>query len=318
MTEATREPIFTRQEQGVVYLFSRYWDRIELFNGKRISRIHTHFPDFALEDVASGAEEAVEFEYGLSDFDTHVPGDLRKLKKEGIERLYIVYWDEDTDKDELRDEVREHFKGELILVCLKDYFSPCVTPENDHLAPSWVFAARRRTPEEKYPFDAIAQDAKQLMAEGNFQRLTPAQGLYRIAAFNRESASFVELDHWKTIHLYLTNWYGQDSIPSKLLIRPSGSNCFSGYFEIDQAFHMARGGEPVRDFFARYYFFPYEGYFKDTYTCLVYTRFTELGYEQGRSLYRYLKKRGFVFRQSSELIDDDDYLLNVDRIIGAA
>jgi len=75
--------------------------------------------------------------------------------------------------------------------------------------------------------------------------------------------------------------------------------------------------EPVRDFFARYYFFPYEGYFKGTYTCLVYSRFTELGYEQGRSLYRYLKKRGFAFRQSSELIDDDDHIQEVDRIIGA-
>ncbi len=90
----------------------------------------------------------------------------------------------------------------------------------------------------------------------------------------------------------------------------------SGKFIIEHAFHIAKGGEPAREFFGRYYFFPYEGYFKDTYTCLIYSRFKRLSYEQGCSLYRCLKKQGFAFRQASELVDDDDDVREVDRIIG--
>lgn len=315
MTGPAKEPIFTRQEQGVVYLFSRYWDQIDLFKNKRISRIHTHFPDFSLQDVASGAEEACEFEYGLNDFRSHVPDDLRKLQKDGVKLLYIVYWEEDTDKEELREEVKEHFKGKLVLVCLKDYFSPRITLEPDHLAPSWEFRERKHLP-QVYPFDAIARDAKRLMDEGNFYRLKPAKGLYRTAGYNTRNADFVELDHWKTIHLYLTSRYGEDSIPSKLFVKPSGSQCFSGYFEIPHAFFIAKGGEPAREFFGRYYFFPYKGYFKDTYTCLIYSHFRELTYDQGRSLYKSLKKRRFALRQTSELIQDDDHIREVDRIIG--
>jgi hypothetical protein len=230
--------------------------------------------------------------------------------------LYVVYWDEDTDKEQLRHEVREHFKGELVLVCLKDYFSPCVTRDKDRLSPTWVFAPRRPSPADVYSFESIVQDTNRLIAEGNFRRLGLHKGLYRIAGFNRKSASFVELDHWTTIHLYLTSRFGEDSIPSKLLVRPSGCECFSGFFEIEHAFHIAKGGEPAREFFGRYYFFPYEGYFKDTYTCLIYSRFKSLSYEQGCSLYRCLKKRGFAFRQASELVDDDDDVREVDRIIG--
>lgn len=315
MTDLAREPIFTRQEAGVVYLFGRYWDKIDLFSGKRTSRIHTHFPDYTLQDVASGAYEAVEFEYGLNDFLSHVPGDLRKLKKEGIRRLFIVYWDEDTDEGELREEIRKHFKGRLVLVCLRDYFSPCVTPAKDHLDPGWMFAQRGQSPGSVYSFDSIAQDVKRLTAEGNFRRLKPAKGLCRIAGFNRESASFVELDRWKKIHLYLTYRFGEDSIPSRLLVKPRGCHCFSGCFEIGHAFHIAKGSEPVREFFGRYYFFPYERYFKDAYTCLVYSRFRELSHEQGRNLYTCLKKRGYAFRQSSELVDDA-HVREIDRIIG--
>jgi hypothetical protein len=42
---AMEEPIFSRQEQGVVYLFSRYWTEIEAFKNKRITEIQVRFPD---------------------------------------------------------------------------------------------------------------------------------------------------------------------------------------------------------------------------------------------------------------------------------
>ena len=105
-------------------------------------------------------------------------------------------------------------------------------------------------------------------------------------------------------------------MPSKLFVKPSGCENFSGFFQIDRAFHISKSGERVRDFFRRHYFFPYEDSFRDTYTCLVYSRFYRLSHSQGRSLFKYLKKRKFAFRQTSELIDDDGDVSEVDRIIG--
>ena len=58
-----REPIFSRQEQRVVYLFSRYWEQIDEFKNKRIYNIHTHFPDFSVEDIGNGAVEAEHTEH---------------------------------------------------------------------------------------------------------------------------------------------------------------------------------------------------------------------------------------------------------------
>jgi hypothetical protein len=92
------EPVFSRQQQAVVCLFSRHWEKIPLFRNKQPCRIDTHFPDFTMEDQDSGSEEAIEFEYALSDFNRI--RDLRKPKDEGIGVLYIVYWDEDANRDE--------------------------------------------------------------------------------------------------------------------------------------------------------------------------------------------------------------------------
>jgi hypothetical protein len=87
------EPIFSRQEQAVVYLFSRYWEEIPEFKNQKIRRIHTHFPDFAIVN-ADGKEEAIEFEYGLSAFRSHMKDkSLRHLHRSGVRLLYVVYWD---------------------------------------------------------------------------------------------------------------------------------------------------------------------------------------------------------------------------------
>ncbi len=83
----TIEQLFTRQEQAVVYLFSRYWDRIDGFKNKRICRIHTHFPDFTLADNATDLDEALEFEFGLRDFDSHIPKDLRTYVPQVVEPI---------------------------------------------------------------------------------------------------------------------------------------------------------------------------------------------------------------------------------------
>jgi hypothetical protein len=53
------EPIFSRQEQGVVYLFSRYWREIDGFQNKRITEIQVRFPDATMMPGAD-VWEAIE------------------------------------------------------------------------------------------------------------------------------------------------------------------------------------------------------------------------------------------------------------------
>jgi len=298
----TVEQLFSRQEQAVVYLFSRYWDKIDGFRNKRICRIHTHFPDFTLADTSSRLEEALEFEFALSDFDSHIPKDLRKLRKNGIRRLYVVYWDDNRDTEEMKGRIAEYFDGEIVLLCLKDYFSPCATAGPDHLEPSWQFCQEQPALHEAYPMGSMTQEVERLAAEGNLKRRKPDPELYRVSGYSTVAADSIDLDHWKLIHLYLTRRCCEDNVPSRLFLRPNGCQWFSGCFEVADAFTVAKGGDPVRDFFRQYYFFAYEGNFKNRFTCLVYARFTELTREQGRRLYILLKGEDFDLRRSQELV----------------
>jgi hypothetical protein len=122
-----REPIFSKQEQGVVYLFSRYWREIPAFRDKRIYDIQMRFPDASMEDTRTGADEAIEFEYALSSFNHQTRADRKTLAE--YDSLYIVYWEQDVDEKKLCRTIKEHFAGEVNCVCLKRYFRPCVEAE---------------------------------------------------------------------------------------------------------------------------------------------------------------------------------------------
>jgi hypothetical protein len=313
------EPIFTRQEQGVVYLFSRYWQDMDEFRGKRISRIHTHFPDFYVEDLITGAEEAIEFEYALSDFRSHL-GDLRHLYDHEIRLLYIVYWDRDDNEKELRRSIRgrgrkNDFNGKVKFICLKDYFGAGVEPGPDRLSTSWLFS-KKHLP-KAYSFSSIDEDTTRLETQGILKRLWPdkRQPLYRASGFNKIGAEYIECAHWKRIHFYTTSRIAADKIPSKLLLRPTGCPYFSGYFAIRYGFFIDKGSRQLPDYFKNYYFYPYYDHYKES-TCLVYSDFKELTHDQGGKLYRFLKDRVRLDVRGSKLIDPDDND-RIDRIMNA-
>jgi len=106
------EPVFSRQEQGVVYLFSRYWQDMPAFTGKRTCNIQMRFPDASIKDITTGADEAIEFEYVLSSFKHVKRSDWKTLK--AYDSLYIVYWEQDADESGLRRKIREHFAGDVV------------------------------------------------------------------------------------------------------------------------------------------------------------------------------------------------------------
>ncbi len=308
------EPIFSRQEQGVVYLFSRYWQKIDTFNGKTICRIHTHFPDFCLEDDSSGEVEGLEFEYGLRDFRTHLDGDLNKLRHERIKSLYIVYWEEDTDKTDMRREIERQFSGKVIFVCLRDYFSAHVEPGTECLRTAWVFRSTKESA-EAYPFDRINRDTKRLLAKGDFKHIPIQCSLYRTIGFNKDQSDFIECDHWKAIHFFTTQTHmAAESIPARLLVKPNAHDAFVGCFEMEHAFCINKSSAAVKAFFKDYYFYKYCNEYRES-TCFVYSDFRPFTYQQGSALYKFLKPNYAIDQRGSKKVWSSDHIREIDRII---
>ncbi len=245
------ERVFQQQEQAVVYLFSRYWERLPQFKGKKILRIHTHFPDFTVE-ASNGDEEAIEFEYSLSDFRSHLKGQgLSRLHKEAVKMLHIVYWEENDDRQLLTEEIKQQgFKDKITYTCLKDHFKAVVYRLNpgEVLQTGWSFETEQREP--PYDVSQILAAADDLEHRGAIERLNVNHGLYRTTNFNRGGAGFIEPEHWSHIHFYpTTTRFSESAVPQKLLVRPSGCEYFYGYFENKAAFKIKRGSPLLDKFF---------------------------------------------------------------------
>jgi hypothetical protein len=311
-----REPIFSRQEQAVVYLVSRHWDDIPAFAHKQITMIQMRFPDASMvqkdKTAGTGEDEAIEFEYALSSFNHFGSADRRTLKD--YKSLYIVYWEHDANEEKLRERIQNklRFTGKVEFVCLNDVFGPRVEPGAECLHACWEFP-RRKEICEAYPFSDIEQKTNRLCEQGFFERLTPRSDLYRTIGFNSNNSGFIQCDHWRTIHLFTTGRFGEDSIPSKLFVRPKGHQKFFGYFNIKHAFFIEREGPDVEAYFRKFYFYPY----KDSTTgiCLVYSQFNDLNSNQGAELYELLKREEYALGQSSELIEDCAVRRQIDRIL---
>lgn len=309
------EPILGRQEQAVVYFFSRYWDRIPAFKDKWVYNIHTHFPDASMQDQNTWDLEAIEFEYALSSFGHHLnPADRKTLKD--YKSLYIVYWDEDADKEALRKEIKgKGITARVEFVCLWDYFSPAIIRESDRLEAYWEFCDSKCF-DEIYPYHELEAAMKALEDDGDIRCLTVNSNLYRVAGFNKSRADFIECDHWKRIHFYTTTGFHDDCVPSRLLVKPTGSGRFIGCFEVQHAFKITRKtSDRLTDFFRKHYFYPYHSDYRDS-TCLVYSAFTALNADQGVAIYEYLDDQGYALRQASEMIEDARHRRRIDKIVG--
>jgi hypothetical protein len=307
----TKEPIFSKQEQAVVYLFSRHWEQLPGFENKRISMIQMRFPDASMVDNATGDDEAIEFEYALSSFNHLKPADRKILKD--YDALYIVYWEHDADQAELRTRIKKHFGGKVKFVCLNNHFGPCVEAAPECLHACWEFP-RPQEVREAYLLTDIEQETQRLCQQGIFEPLTPRRTLYRTLGFNKTNSRFIQCDHWKTIHLFTTGYFGEDSIPSKLFVKPKGYRRFAGYFDIRLAFGIEKEGKEVEEYFKNYYFYPYSE--ARTETCLVYSDFRELICEQGSDLYDYLDDEGYALGRASELIEDREHRKRIKEIVG--
>jgi hypothetical protein len=315
------EPIFSRQEQAVVYLFSRYWEQIPEFKSKRICRIHTHFPDFSIVN-ADGKEESIEFEYGLSAFRSHLEGEcLHDLHCEGIRLLYLVYWDENDDKYNLRSQIKKvGFTGKVKFVCLKDYFSACVirAEKTEPWQASWTFTKTQTTPRKAYTLEKIETAVTKLELARSVERLDLNNNLYRMMGFDKSGADFIECDHWERIRFFTTTTrFAQDQIPRKLFIKPNDCKYFNGYFDIKSAFEIRIGGLSVKRFFKDFYFYDYEYDCKKSdakVKCFV-CDFKRIDYERGAELYNFLQDKYTLGVRGSVCVNNEKHIAKIDAII---
>jgi hypothetical protein len=314
--ESDVEQIFSRQEQAVVYLFSRYWERIPEFGGKRIRRIHTHFPDFFMTNSA-GEEEAVEFEYALAGFRTHLnTNDLVTLYNKGVRRLNVVYWEHNDDVDGLRSEIRREARFDVVFVCLKNSFQAGVRSirGTEGLQTFWKFKEGKGDgPPKAYLLDDILDAAKKLGRDVKY--LESDGGLYRVIGFNAKGSEFIDCEHWEQIHLFTTTTrFDRNRIPGKLFVKPTGCKYFNGYFDIHLAFEVVAASQPVRTFFSRFYFYAYDEYIGKS-KCFV-CSFNRLKYAQGKEIYNFLRRRRYALGvQSSIAIDDEQDTRAIDAIV---
>ena len=221
------ELLFSRQEQAVVYLFSHYWDTLPQFQGKQIFKPHTHFPDFSLKRRTDGGIEAIEFEYALSTFEpSHCNKVDRTKLRDGeyeYQKLYIVYWDEDTNPRLVARRAKDYFKMDAETVCIHDLFHSCVGIGKESLGACWRLKSSRMTgSKEPYLHGQIKAEMKKLIGRGVFKELSVDRDLYRTIGFNTNGSAFVELDHWQKIHLFTTTTpFGEAKIPRRLFFKPT-------------------------------------------------------------------------------------------------
>lgn len=286
------EPIFSRQEQSVVYLFSRHWEQIRCFKGKTLLRIQSRFPDCSIVS-ADGTEEAIEFEYGLTSFRAHLDN-LSDLYEAGVRRLYIVYWEHNDETDGLRAEIRKQARFDVVFVCLKHWFQAEVKqiPGTDCWQAFWKFTGEKKqtNPRKAYSLSAIVDATKKL---GNsIERLDLDSELYRVLGFDKKGAGFIECDHWEQIRFFTTSTpLDSRRIPCKLFMKPTGCKYFNGYFDIKVAFDIVKSGAAVKQFWKDYYFYEFERYQSDS-RCFV-CNFKRLEYEDGRDIYKLLHRNNY-------------------------
>jgi hypothetical protein len=202
----------------------------------------------------------------------------------------------------------------VTFVRLSKYFSPRVNPGANCLGTSWVFN-QSKSVEKAYPFDTIDASTRELVDQGKFRTFQIDKSLYRTVGFNKSGSDFIECDHWRAVHLFTTTTcFNAGRMPCRLFVRPTGCGYFYGYFDIKHAFAILSDDEEVEDYFRDFYFYPYDPDYR-RHKCFVYSRFKDLTYEQGVSLFNYLNPNYTLGVRGSLVIENSEHIRQINGIV---
>lgn len=308
------EPL-VHEEQGVVYLFSRYWERIkkEGKNKKKfatidaIRSVNVQFPDCSY--YHRGKLGGIEFKYAKSKFfkDYRSGKGYDKIEDfcensyyDADLPLFIIYWVDDKQKPNAKEQgiIDKYYVN---FINLSKEFEPVVIEEENRLYARLKFKGHQKRFHLKVrDFPSINSELKRLKNTVIVpQKIN--QGYIKVLGHNaKNGASDVDIRHWKYLHMYTTlngKVKRRDEFPIKIFFVPNNEKKVVGYIVPKYVFKITkrnRSKEKLRRFYNKFYIFPpydeedldfnakKEGY------CIVYDRFVLINH--GEKLFEKLKQ----------------------------
>jgi len=287
--------VFT--EQGVVYLFSKYWEQIPRFTKiiNRITCAHTHYPDFRFIGRDNN-NWGLEFEYKLSGFSEHLSDRcFGKLKEEEIKKMLIVYWIEDSSTETIKKRLSKHkIRGEFI--CLKDEFNPILVKSDKSLLGFW---SRNKHGSCQLNYKKNKKVLSKLVKDKQVNIMLPNRDIWRTIGWNETVSGKLSYDHWKKLFLLTVpnkKGFRKETIPKRLYLKPKGTDKIIGYFEIDFAFSSKHKSKKLEVWFRDNYYFSFKEI--EGSICFIYKKFHNLSKRDGETIYSLLKIKG-LFNNST-------------------
>ena len=319
-----KEPLIYN-EQGVVYLFSKYWNDIQKSNCElnvkidKITDTHVYFPDFMFIDD-KGIKFGLEFEYYLSKFNHY--SQLNNLKDEDIKNLLIIYWIKDYDERKIKKKLKDQGIATKF-ICLKDYFCIHVEKKGNELLDYLIFCSDKKKGDklilnlkEIYPYALIEKGYKQLsklIKEEYKKGGIVDNNRYRVLGHNISDAGGVDIVYWKYIHFYTTTGriVAEGKIPQYILFMSANERRICAIIEPKIVFSFYKTkfkDKNLVKFYKEFYFFePYKPDKKEICKCVIYDKMINIPKKQGEDLFdiilkvkKNMQQNGFAINKLKE------------------
>ena len=286
------------QEQGVVYLFAKYWDKIPKLNNliKEIEVIRVGFPDVIYLIKDSTDFNGIEFEFNLSAFKKdHNRADIRRFYDDYQPKgkFIIIYWNEDIPKKSIED-IFKNIDIDLEFINLSIYFIPCIMKIRGINVPYLVFHSVKP---QKIKFKNIFYDFNNLKSKKFVELRSKEKKNIRVIGYDPKKANDIMLNHWKLVNFFTTTsnlWNGNekfDKVFHLIILRDKEDNLLllKPYY----LFWFTRKNlKSIRNFFDKYYFVGKLSYWEDFTEpyCVIYKDCKYVPSEKGRIFIDYLVK----------------------------
>ena len=313
MKEKQLEPL-VHEEQGVVFLFSRYWDKIKkmgtLENQRifstinSIKSINVQFPDGSYH-TKNGKLGGIEFKEKKSKFlkDYCKKGKFPKLTnfRESYDHsdydkktpLLFVYWLDDNPSKYQVQKLIKNFN--IRFINLSEEFEPAVKKSKFGLSTFLKFKGNKKFKSEKATYKNIENSAERLESKGIIKLNKPNEDYVKVLGHDSKGgADDIDIRQWRLIHMYTTtgkNKFAKNKPPSRIFFVPRGENGIIGYIKPKLMFSINDRNKTKKwlaKFYKNHYFFkPYkdeEGY------CIIYNKFELLEKGKGIKLFEEIKK----------------------------
>lgn len=323
--EYQREPL-VHEEQGVVYLFSRYWEKLKE-RGKnkdimaiidRIKNPKVQFPDLSY-CTKEGKLGGIEFKFKKSDFWNDYGKRLPKFRK--IEHyedydnklpLIVVYWVDDAQfNDNIEKSLRRY---NVLFINLSEEFDYVAEKGKFGISAFLKFKNKSKTKDNQklYSYEQIKYGIKKMGKKG-IKTIEPNRKYIKILGHDSKGgADDIDIRHWKTVRIYTTtgsNKFKKNWLPCRIFFRPKDDGKIVGYLAPKYLILIndkTRNKNVLKKFYSEYYFSNFKPFeYEDGY-CIIYDKFKFLEENEGKRLLTLLEKAHGKWQTKGWAIEKDD------------